>query len=191
MTELFELPRLAALAHQALDEQTALECRRLATAAVYRAVGYDLTAGTHDWTGSATYADEVMLPRGPVTAITSVKVVDDDGVEYPLSAGQWQIIGRRLRVSGRTTNIGWPYRVRVAYTHGSDDPEWLESARSVALQAALRLYLNPESLRSESVGSYTRTSSVETLEGVLTPAEKRELRTEYGWGNAYSVGVGR
>lgn len=193
MTELFELDRLAALAQQPLDEQTAIEVRRLVTSAVSRAIGYNPTAGTHDWTGQVAYDDWVTLPRGPVGAITSLAVLGDDGVEYPLNVGGngYYVVGRRLYLVGRRTDIGWPYRVHVVYAYGSDDPEWLEAAREIAMRAAVRLYSNPSSERSENVGSYSHTSGVDELDTVLTRNEKRELRATYGPGAAYSVPVVR
>ena len=189
MPELFELDRLAAVLQQDLDTQTAIEARRMATADVTAVVGQPLTAGTHDVTLPADYLGRVSLPRFPAGAITSVALVDrDTGAETVVGSTGYVLEGQALRIT--QWPLVPPFRVHVVYAFGSDDDEWLEVARAIALRAAARLYQNPEQLRSESVLGYSRTAMYDEATMCLTRGEVRQLRAQYGGASAYSVPIG-
>lgn len=189
MPDLFELDRLAALAQQDLDTQTAIECRELATAAVEAALGKAIISTAGTWEGHADDYGQITLPLTPVSAVASVTLLTSAGaVERVLTGSEWELDNGVIRLL--TYPSTWPYRARVAYTYGSDDLDWLRVARGIAMRAALRLYTNPETLRSESILGYSRTSALDLADAVLTSGEIRQLRARYGYPNAYSVSIG-
>lgn len=188
MTDLFALDRLAAHLQMDLDEQSAIEAREIATADVETVVGQQLTAGVHDVTLEANEWGLLTLPRFPISSITSVATVSDAGVETAVAPASYRLTRQELQLLQYP--LGYPYRVHVVYAFGSDDVAWLRTARSIALKAAGRLYMNPEQLRSESSLSYSRTSATDDSTLCLTRGEVRQLRRRYGGAAAYSVTIG-
>lgn len=115
-----------------------------------------------------TRRGQVVLPQRPVVAVTAVAV---NGA----ATDDWELDGNRLLLraapwEGRST-------VTVTYTHGWDPVPG--DIAAIVMQAANRSLVNPEQIRSESVGGESTTylipASGEALGVLLSRTEQRVL----------------
>lgn len=94
----------------------------------------------------------ILLPEIPVVDVSEV-IVGDDTLTIADDVF-WYADGRLYRTSGGSWGTA-RQSVEVTYDHGY--AEVPDSVRGVCLAKASRLLANPESLRQESIGSYSRT----------------------------------
>lgn len=167
---------------------------RLASAAIRRYTRQDITFVAQETVLLAGGERVLRLPQRPVVVdkenpLTVVELGDGTGIDVEAEEGRdFTRLGSELSRSypyyapGRY--MGWPYgrtlgiwtpRVRVTYSHGyTEVPEDVEG---VCLDLAAATLSNPERLRSESVGSESRTYMVETFgTGSLTASHRDLLR---------------
>jgi hypothetical protein len=118
----------------------------------------------------------VRLPHRPVTAVSSVSTVGDDGAPLATIAG-WTFDGiDTVRVDGISGIINLAEdaltsgTVSVTFTHGYAAVP--ADVKEVALSVAHRIYSNPGGLRQESVGAYSATFGTQEVGTTLYAAEK-------------------
>jgi hypothetical protein len=114
-----------------------------------------------------TWSQELWLPERPVTAVSSV-VIRNGAIfasEFPLVADKdyrWDRRGLLRRVAYVTGRLLAPASgywggemayVEVTYSHGF--AQIPDDIRAVCLSVASRVYVNPQAILRESVGSYT------------------------------------
>jgi hypothetical protein len=135
-----------------IDEAAATLLLDLATSAVLAEIRQDVVqvvndVVTLDGTGTTT----LLLPQIPVTAVESVT---ERGLPLAVDADYtWSGAGVLTRLCGR-----WPTRprsVQVVYTHGYPDGELPGILRTVTVQAAARVWVNPRQMTSESIGDWS------------------------------------
>ncbi|MEW2635259.1 hypothetical protein AB0903_27345 [Streptomyces sp. NPDC048389] len=123
-------------------------------------------------TGSHT----LILPRWPVTDVTSVTLLNDDEDDEVLEVGKdhdftWSAAGTLTRVNG-----WWPTHdqsVQVVYTAGyATIPA---GVKRIVLRMAAAAWGNPTLLASESLGDHSRSFSAEALGMVLSEKDKKTL----------------
>lgn len=120
-----------------------------------------------------TGTTKLVLPRWPVTAVTSVTLTEDDEL---LDEGKdadytWSASGVLTRCGG-----WWPSHdqaVDVTYTAGF--LALPTGVKRMQLRLAMAGWSNPENLASESLGDHSRSYAAEMLGMELTPAERRTL----------------
>lgn len=127
----------------------------LATGVIDAELGQSLVLGpsTAELDGTGTHV--LLLPRWPVTALTSVTVIDDLG-EAPETLVEdddfrWSAYGKLRRIGCR-----WPCierAVEVAYTAGWDPIP--DDVRSICLRLAQAGWANPIGLESERLGDWS------------------------------------
>lgn len=123
-----------------------------------------------------TGSRDLVLPRWPVTAVSSVTILHDDQPAETLSEGTdadytWSADGIVTRV-----NAWWPTwdrSVEVTYTAGYDPVP--AAARRIVLRVAATGWDNPRLLRSESIGDYSRGWGSGAVGLALTEADRRLL----------------
>lgn len=149
-----------------------------------------------------TRSDRITLPERPVVSIASVTL---DG--SPLAEGtDWYLRDNTIYrlahpavfpLSGhydrRLRGFGWPRKTLViTYTHGYADDDLPQLVKTTALEAAVRVWSNPEGLLSERVGDteVTFASYREPSRGLLlTEDERKQIRRFFGSrGTAVMVG---
>jgi hypothetical protein len=115
---------------------------------------------------------ELLLPRWPVSAVTSVTVIDVDGAETTLTFRDdylWSEAGILVRRGAR-----WPCHVRAVravYTAGYDQPE--ARVRRICLRLAAAGRRNPAGADSEDLGDSRIRWNTPGM--ALTTAEKDTL----------------
>lgn len=154
--------------HLELDSIDAVRAELLlanASAAIRAEVGQVLSLVTDDEVTVDPDGGLLLLPEIPVLSVSAVTVDD-----VALDPTAWHV--RRSGVL-RVTSVLYPTStVQVTYTHGLDPLP--DALRGLCLQIAGRLYSNPESLTSETVGAWS--GSRGPLGGiVLSEDEKRAL----------------
>lgn len=163
---------LIELAEGAIDDETGQPLEQSTDTVVLdgptRADRWPDTPGT----GSHT----LILPRWPVTALTSVTILHDTEADEVLTYGEdqdytWSAAGILTRVNG-----WWPARdrsVQIVYTPGyAAIPK---GAKRIALRMAAAAWGNPMLLASESLGDHSRSFSAEALGMVLSETDKKSL----------------
>ena len=160
------LPLDAAKAHvRVLDDDSDELIAALAGAAidaVQQYTGKRLTAQTVTWRGD--FAELMPMGVGPVTAITTVKYWNSDGVEVTLAPGS-ALIAPGDRIEAALSLGGWPATdgrrgaVTITLTAGYADG----AAECASLIAAAKLLLGHLFINRESV--ITGTIAVETPMG--------------------------
>lgn len=131
----------------------------LASAAVVDVAGIAIAQDTStDDLIDAHGGHELVLPEWPVTAVTSVTIIDDDNTEDVLRGPSDTDPEYRWSETGVLTRIGawWPDRdrsVKITYTHGfATVPEGIKKA---TLLAASRGLSNPLGWESEAIGDWS------------------------------------
>ncbi|WP_340382318.1 hypothetical protein U5640_36370 [Streptomyces sp. SS7] len=123
-----------------------------------------------------TGSHKLVLPRWPVTAVTSVTILNDSGTDEDLVQGAdhdytWSAAGILTRVNG-----WWPTHdrsVQVLYTAGFDPlPKVL---KGIALRLAAGAWANPLLASSESLGDHSIAFSADALGMVLSGADRKAL----------------
>lgn len=105
--------------------------------------------------------NRVRLPKRPVSAVASVKAIQEDGtVGATLTGWRWDGIATVDLIEGRQQlnlpewwNDEHDRTVQVTYTHGYATVP--DDVKAVCAQLATRAFLNPTGLRSETVGDYS------------------------------------
>jgi hypothetical protein len=123
-------------------------------------------------TGSHT----LVLPRWPVTAVTSVTLLGDSEADEELTFGKdhdytWSAAGTLTRIGG-----WWPTHdqcVQVVYTAGYDPVP--AGAKRIELRMAAAAWGNPLLLASESLGDHSRSFSAEALGMSLSEKDRKLL----------------
>ncbi|OII60109.1 hypothetical protein BJP40_00675 [Streptomyces sp. CC53] len=119
-----------------------------------------------------TGSRRLLLPRWPVTAVTSVTILGDDAADEVLEHGAdhdytWSESGILTRVGG-----WWPtgdQRIQVVYTAGhATIPKGVKRA---TLRLAAAAWGNPELLSSETLGDHSRSWSADALGMTLSQAD--------------------
>ncbi|MGW4030751.1 hypothetical protein ACWEFL_15765 [Streptomyces sp. NPDC004838] len=120
---------------------------------------------------SGTGTDRLILPRWPVTAVTSVEVDGEALVHGHTEDYTWSAAGVLTRVGGH-----WPSHdraIEVVYTAGFTKlPTGL---KRIGLRLAVGAWANPELLASETLGDHSRSFTAEALGMELTEADKRTV----------------
>ncbi len=159
------------------DWATAAQALDIATAAIQSYTRQAIEAVANDAVRlRGTWANEVVLPQRPVTAVSSVSVTEPFAAARTVAAGDYVWRQGGLLLSRAPGHWGGPAaEVSVTYSHGfaaiPDD------IRGVCLTAAARLMANPEAIRSEQVGNYSVThgGAGGDLIGTLAQSEQRDL----------------
>lgn len=145
MADLFALDSLAAILQDNLDTATITELRTGATNLIANYLGAtSLTTGTATESFPARGHTAILLRHLPVTAVSAVTV---DGVSQV--AADWVV--DEAGVLTRADGWSWSGLVSVTYDYGYATPP--PGVREVALDVARRAYVNPELIRSETIGS--------------------------------------
>lgn len=119
-----------------------------------------------------TGSHRLVLPRWPVTAVTSVTLLHDDAPDETLEHGAdhdytWSESGILTRIGG-----WWPtgdQAIQVVYTAGyATVPKGVKRA---ALRLAAAAWGNPELLSSETLGDHSRSWSADALGMTLSQAD--------------------
>ncbi|MEV7282871.1 hypothetical protein [Streptomyces sp. NPDC093111] len=122
---------------------------------------------------AGTGSRKLILPRWPVTSVTSVTLTDD---------GEELVFGKDADYTWSAAGIlhrrgaEWPCHdraIEVIYT-----PGYLPvpaGPKRICLRLAAAGWSNPESLSSETLGDHARAWSAEALGMALTPADIRTL----------------
>ncbi|MBB4987491.1 hypothetical protein [Streptomyces nymphaeiformis] len=121
----------------------------------------------------ATGSRKLILPRWPVTAVASVKLVDEDqelvfGKDRDYTWSAAGILHRR--------GAEWPSHdraVEVVYTPGYAPVP--AGPKRICLRLAAAGWSNPEFLSAETLGDHSRSFSAEALGMELTTADRRTL----------------
>jgi hypothetical protein len=123
-------------------------------------------------TGSHT----LILPRWPVTDVTSVTILGDDEDDEVLTFGKdhdytWSASGTLTRVNGWWPT--WDQSVQVVYTAGyATIPA---GVKRIVLRMAAAAWGNPMLLASESLGDHSRSFSAEALGMSLSEKDRKLL----------------
>lgn len=123
-----------------------------------------------------TGSHKLILPRWPVTAVTSVTILKDTGDDEVLTYGAdhdytWSAAGTLTRVNG-----WWPTDdqcVQVVYTPGHSPVP--KGVKGIALRLAAGAWANPLLASSESLGDHSIAFSADALGMVLSKADRRAL----------------
>lgn len=123
-----------------------------------------------------TGSRKLILPRWPVTGVTSVTWLRDDAADEILIEGTdedftWSAAGILTRV-----NAWWPAADRsteVVYTAGYATLP--KGVRRIVLRLASAGWGNPSLLSAETLGDHSRSFSAEALGMELTDADKKTL----------------
>lgn len=98
-------------------------------------------------------SDLLLLPELPVTAVSAVVV---DGVTLTETTDyMWRPSG----ILRRTYGAAWADEVSVTYSHGYAAAALPDALRKVSVQAAARVWTNPASVTSETIGDWARSWS--------------------------------
>jgi hypothetical protein len=145
-----------------LDEATGEQALTLATALVQSEAAQRFVPGESTVVLHAPSGTWLELPERPIVAVSTVRatVLGQPALTQPalLPGVHYLIVGGMLY----TAYGGWSRygTVSVTYTHGfAVIPDDL---RTITLTIAARLVLNPQNVRSETIGSYTYTLSGDT-----------------------------
>jgi hypothetical protein len=159
-----------------LDTATATLALETVTGWIQDYLGQRVTQVTNE-TVTLDGGERVLyLPQRPVVSVGAVTTTDYLGdTETPVLGADYRVRGYRLIWSGY--GRVWPEVVTVTYSHGYGSSIVPQGIRGVCLSAAARMYQNPESLRSETVGgvSWTAAGSGVDLGPGLTDAERLTL----------------
>jgi hypothetical protein len=167
---------LASYLQADLDTATATVALEVVTGWVQGELGQRIVQVTND---IAVFdgGDRILyLPERPVSSVSSVSTTDYQGTTTTAVLNtDYRVRGYRLVWSGY--GWAWPELVTVTYTHGYAAGTIPQGIRGACLSAAARMYQNPESLRSETVGnvSWTAAGSGVDVGPGLTEAERLEL----------------
>lgn len=123
-----------------------------------------------------TGSHKLILPRWPVTDVTSVTTLNDDEADEVLEFGKdhdytWSAAGTLTRVNG-----WWPTHdqsVQVVYTAGHNPVP--AGAKRIELRMAAAAWGNPMLLASESLGDHSRSFSAEALGMQLSDKDRKLL----------------
>lgn len=147
----------------------------LATGEIERAIGQTLVDGVEDRLLTGPGTDKLILPRWPVTEVTSVKDVDaDTGVETALTYRAdytWDQDGILTRVGGV-----WPCHdksVHVVFRAGFETIS--DDVRRICLAMVRREWGNPAAAAEESLGDHSIKHDAVGMD--LTDRERSTLRT--------------
>src|SRR5690606_9195460 len=125
---------------------------------------------------AGTGSHKLILPRWPVTAVTSVTIRNDDADDEVLVHGKdhdytWSAAGILTRVNGCWPT--WDQSVQVVYTAGHDP--YPVGVKRIVLRMAAAAWGNPMLLASESLGDHSRSFSAEALGMSLSDKDKKLL----------------
>lgn len=163
-----------------IDRYTAELALDLASDAVRDEAGQDIAEAstTEVYDGLPAdhpYANVIFLRQVPVTAVSGVV---SDGVTIPAAEYEWSARGVIVRTARPFSAV--LRGISVTYTHGWE-PTALEYrlARSITLQVAARVYVNPYQLDGLQIGSinqsFPRETDGRTGLAELTKFERRRL----------------
>lgn len=179
MADLFTLEELASRVQSDLDTATATLARAGATALVESYCRTSFTATAETTLVLRVRDGRVRLPHRPVTAVSSVSTIGDDGAPLAVLAG-WTFDGiDTVRVDGIAGIINLAEdaltsgTVSVTFTYGYATVP--ADVKEVALSVAHRMYTNPAGMRQESVGAYSVTIGTNEVGTTLYSAEKLVL----------------
>jgi len=149
--------------------------------------GQDFTVTDDDQVTLRGVGGEIRLPQRPVTEVSTVVAIGGDGLpDVPLVDWVWDGIDT-IRVGDGSFVInlpevwwdddGYPGTYRVTYSHGYEETPG--DVLAVICGAILRVFINPNGYRSETVGSYSVTyaspGAGETVGTSLTRADRLVL----------------
>ncbi|WP_432135869.1 hypothetical protein [Streptomyces sp. bgisy154] len=127
-------------------------------------------------TAPGTGSHKLVLPRWPVTAVTSVTLLHDTEADEVLTYGAdhdytWSAAGTLTLVNG-----WWPTHdrsIQVVYTAGHNP--YPKGAKRIVLRMAAAAWGNPLLASSESLGDHSISFSADALGMVLSKADKAAL----------------
>lgn len=145
---------LASYLQADLDTATATLALEMATSWIQREVGHRVLQVTDDIVTLDGGDRTVYLPGRPVVSVGLVTTTDCFGtVEIPTLNADYRVRNYRLIRSGYRGV--WPEVVTVTYTYGYALEAVPQVIRGICLAVAARVYLNPDGVRQETVGSTT------------------------------------
>jgi hypothetical protein len=123
-----------------------------------------------------TGSHKLLLPRWPVTAVTSVTILRDTEADEELTYGAdhdytWSASGTLTRVNSWWPT--WDRSVQVVYTAGHSP--YPAGAKRIVLRMAAAAWGNPMLLASESLGDHSRAFSAEALGMSMSEKDKKLL----------------
>ena len=141
---------------------------KAAAGAVEDATGQTLASGSETILVDADGSADVILPRWPVTAVNTVRIIRPPAT-VPESGYTWSATGILTREGGC-----WPSGHRVLEVDYTAGYQTLPSALAgVALELAARVWANPVGAAGEQAGSYSIQWRAYGLE--LTAAQQRVI----------------
>lgn len=157
----------------AVEEEAARAALRRVSGAVRRHTGWNLSReSVVGWTGRADNGQTLYLPTLWLVSLERVSidgVTLASGLATPSRDGR-VILSRSVRTWGD---------VVIDFTHGYDpDSADMDDIRGIVAGAAARLLNNPETLRSQTIGTETWTVGVAPMDdpnSVLSSGEKFDL----------------
>jgi len=152
-------------------------------------------------TMSGTSDEVIKLPQRPVVSVASVTLdsvalaegsdwyLDGNAIVRIPSSSVLVLEGGEESAPGGGRGFGWPTQtLTIVYTHGYETIP--ESVKAIAVEAAVRVWVNPGSVIQERAGE-TSTLYNQTPTGLmLTSDERRAIRRFFGR-SARSVTIGR
>lgn len=166
-----DLANLLGVSFNAAEESRAQLMLDIATATIQSYTGQQIELVEDDEVTLDPRDREVLLlPELPVVDVTTVEidgdalVIADDVYHYP--------DGRLYRQDGTVWGSA-RQTVVVTYDHGYETIP--DDIRGICLSIASRLYSNPQGLRQESIGTYSRTFGSGDVATDLSAGEKRIL----------------
>lgn len=173
-----------------LDTARAQQMIDAATAAVDMLAGRNLEEAEVTETIDGAGTDTVLL-HWPVSVVSSVALVDDDGTEETLTGPGSSDLDYRWSANGWLERVGdcWPARprsVKITYTAGFPAGSIeLASAKGVVLRTAAQMLENPASGKtSESIGDWS--ASWETALAAMSAGDK-EIVSRFRSRRAYAA----
>lgn len=141
------------------------------------------------------YGDRLRLPQRPVTSVDSItyQFVETLAPEAPLllETDEYYLEGNDLVRYAQGSWFGPEYQLVITYTHGYSSPPIL--AKTTAIEAVVRVWVNPGSVISEMHGSesFTYSGGASNPAGLaLTEDECYTLEREYSsGGRSGSIGL--
>jgi hypothetical protein len=125
---------------------------------------------------AGTGSHKLLLPRWPVTSVTSVTILNDTEADEELTYGAdhdytWSASGTLTRVNGWWPT--WDRGVQVVYTAGHSP--YPVGAKRIVLRMAAAAWGNPMLLASESLGDHSRSFSAEALGMSMSDKDRKLL----------------
>lgn len=166
-----------------------------ASALIADEVGQTIDLVTDDvYTRPGTYDNRILLPQRPVVSISSITARLLGNTDFPIADDSWYIDGDELVRAAFPLGIerhffqtgnGWlgpTFTLTITYTHGYATIPQI--AKSVCLEAVVRVWGNPGGVAQESAGDtstlYRYPSDTPDPPGLLlSRAELKMLRNKF------------